>query len=223
MDHAAAARDPDGRSDPIAPDWSAGPFLTYSDGNGRRRFVQLSSSASMSIGRDADCDISLSWDAAVSRVHAQLDRIGPNWTLVDEGLSRNGTFLNGDRINGRRRLRDGDTFVLGDTSLQYREPAGQSAQHTKVAAESVTILSLSATQRQILAALCRPYKDNPPYATPASNQAIANELYLSVDAVKTHLRALFHKFRIEDLPQNQKRAKLVERAFSLGLISRRDL
>jgi hypothetical protein len=223
MDDAAAARDPDGRSEAISPDWSAGPFLAYSDGNGHRKFLQLSSATSMSIGRDAGCDISLSWDAAVSRLHAQLDRIGPNWTLVDEGLSRNGTFLNGDRINGRRRLRDGDTFVLGDTSFRYREPEGTSAQHTQIAAESVTILSLSTTQRQILAALCRPYKDNAPYATPAANQAIANELYLSVDAVKTHLRALFHKFHIEDLPQNQKRAKLVERAFSLGLISRRDL
>ena len=44
-----------------------------------------------------------------------------------------------------------------------------------------------------------------------------------MDAVKTHLRTLFHKFHIEDLPQNQKRAKLVERAFALGIVSRRDL
>ena len=62
-----------------------------------------------------------------------------------------------------------------------------------------------------------------PYATPASNQQVAGELFLSVDAVKTHLRTLFQKFHIEDLPQNQKRAKLVERAFALGIVSRRDL
>ena len=92
-----------------------------------------------------------------------------------------------------------------------------------IASESVTVLSLSPTQCNILAALCRPYKDGAHYATPASNQAIADELFLSVDAVKTHLRTLFHKFHIEDLPQNQKRAKLVERAFSLGLVSRREL
>ena len=34
---------------------------------------------------------------------------------------------------------------------------------------------------------------------------------------------LFQKFHIEDLPQNQKRTKLVERAFALGIVSRRDL
>jgi DNA-binding NarL/FixJ family response regulator len=52
---------------------------------------------------------------------------------------------------------------------------------------------------------------------------VAAEVFLSVDAVKTHLRTLFQKFHIEDLPQNQKRVKLVERAFALGIITRRDL
>jgi hypothetical protein len=36
--------------------------------------------------------------------------------------------------------------------------------------------------------------------------------------VKTHLRVLFHKFGIEDLPQNQKRARLAEIALELGLV-----
>ncbi|MCW2492988.1 MAG: putative LuxR family transcriptional regulator [Frankiales bacterium] len=216
---------PDGHAEPIATDWSTGPFLTYSDDSANRKFVLLGSSASMSmsIGRDAACDIPLPWDAVVSRLHAQLDRVGSNWTLVDEGLSRNGTFLNGERINGRRRLRDGDTFVLGETSFLYRDPEGPGTQQTRIASEPVTVLSLSPTQRNILAALCRPYGDSAQYAAPASNQTIAGELFLSVDAVKTHLRTLFQKFHIEDLPQNQKRAKLVERAFSLGLVSRRDL
>jgi len=39
-----------------------------------------------------------------------------------------------------------------------------------------------------------------------------------VDAVKTHLRVLFHKFGIENLPQNQKRARLAEIALELGLV-----
>ena len=208
---------------PIAPDWAAGPFLTYVDGSGSLQFVPLMTVRSMSIGRDPGCDLPLPADPSVSRLHAQLDRVGPNWTLVDEGLSRNGTFLNGDRINGRRLLRDGDTFVVGETSIVYRDPQGSGDQQTRIGTDPVTVLSLSPTQRSVLAALCRPYKDGAPYVSPASNQAIASELFLSVDAVKTHLRALFHKFHIEDLPQNQKRAKLVERAFSLGLVSRRDL
>jgi DNA-binding NarL/FixJ family response regulator len=71
----------------------------------------------------------------------------------------------------------------------------------------------------VLTALCRPYAEGRPYATPASNQQIAEELVLSLDAVKTHLRGLFGKFGIEDLPQNQKRARMAELALEFGLIS----
>ena len=74
-----------------------------------------------------------------------------------------------------------------------------------------------------LVALCRPFKDGSPYATPATNQQIADELYLTVDAVKTHLRGLFAKFLVSDLPQNQKRASLALSALRTGVVSRRDL
>ena len=46
---------------------------------------------------------------------------------------------------------------------------------------------------------------------------------MSVDAVKSNLRALFAAFGLEDLPQNQKRASLALRALRTGVISRRDL
>jgi predicted component of type VI protein secretion system len=204
-------------------DGAEGPVLVYRDDTGAQRFFPLVGTATLTIGRGSGCDIRLAWDERVSRVHAALDRVGSDWTLVDDGLSRNGTFLNGDRLTGRRRLRDGDTFVLGSTSFRYRDTNRGKTQLTKVGEQLVTSASLSPTQRQIVTALCRPYKHDDPYATPASNQQIADELFLSVDAVKTQLRLLFQKFHIEDLPQNQKRVKLVERVLGLGLISRRDL
>ena len=64
----------------------------------------------------------------------------------------------------------------------------------------------------MLVALCRPFKDGPAFATPATNAEIAAELHLSVDAVKTHLRALFEKFELADAPQSSKRLALVQRA-----------
>ena len=207
----------------VDPSWATGPALIYRDGEGAQQVVPLGSLPSLTIGRGSGCDVRLPWDERVSRIHAQLHRVGRNWTLVDDGLSRNGTFLNGERVNGRRRLYDGDTFVLGATSFGFRDVQGGTSQLTMVGTEVVTVSSLSPTQRQILTALCRPYKHDTPYATPASNQQVAGELFLSVDAVKTHLRTLFQKFHVEDLPQNQKRAKLVERAFALGIVSRRDL
>jgi DNA-binding NarL/FixJ family response regulator len=75
----------------------------------------------------------------------------------------------------------------------------------------------------VLVALCRPFKESSGYATPATNQQIADELFLSIDAIKTHLRALFAKFGIEDLPQNQKRIRLVELALKSGVVTPRDL
>jgi predicted component of type VI protein secretion system len=200
-----------------------GPALVYRDDSGAQHFFPLEGQSSLTIGRGSGCDIRLDWDERVSRVHAGLDQVGSDWTLVDDGLSRNGTFLNGERLNGRRRLRDGDTLVLGSTSFRFVDTTRGATQLTKVGEQLVTAASLSATQRQIVIALCRPYKHDDPYATPASNQQIADELFLSVDAVKTHLRTLFQKFHIEDLPQNQKRVKLVERVLGLGLVSRRDL
>jgi len=81
---------------------------------------------------------------------------------------------------------------------------------------------LTATQRAVLAALCRPYKDTE-LATPATNGQIAEELYLSIDAVKAHLRTLFGYFGVQHLPQNQKRSYLAMRALQDGVVSRRDL
>lgn len=206
-----------------ADSWAQGSSLLYRDADGALQVVSLEPLSSLTIGRGSGCDLRLPWDEKVSRVHAQLDRVGQHWTVVDDGLSRNGTFLNGERVSGRRRLHDGDTLVLGETSFNFRDVRGRTSQLTTVQDEVMTVSSLSTTQRQILVALCRPYKQETPYATPASNLQVAAEVFLSVDAVKTHLRTLFQKFHIEDLPQNQKRVKLVERAFALGIVTRRDL
>jgi hypothetical protein len=77
---------------------------------------------------------------------------------------------------------------------------------------------LTDTQLGILAALCRPIAAGNSYATPATNQEIADEVFLGVDAVKGHLRTLYRKFGIEDLPHNQKRARLVELAIEGGYV-----
>jgi predicted ArsR family transcriptional regulator len=82
---------------------------------------------------------------------------------------------------------------------------------------------LTDTQRRILIALCRPFRDDASFATPATNQHIADELFLSVEAVKMHLRTLFAKFGLAELPQNEKRARLVESAMQSGVISQADL
>lgn len=79
-------------------------------------------------------------------------------------------------------------------------------------------MQLTETQLRILAALSRPARHGNGFAPPATNQEIADEVFLSVDAVKAHLRTLYRKFGIEELPHNQKRACLVELVIEGGYL-----
>jgi DNA-binding CsgD family transcriptional regulator len=198
------------------------PFLVLRDGEGRQRLLRLHGER-LSVGRGESNDVPVPWDTEVSRLHAELECIAGEWTIVDDGLSRNGTYVNGTRISGRARLRDGDTVRVGRTSLGFRSPdAEETQERTVVAGQPVALADLPPTQRSVLVALARPYKHGE-FATPATNQEIAAELHLSVDAVKAHLRSLFQRFGIEHLPQNQKRSRLVAEAFQRGMLTQRDL
>jgi pSer/pThr/pTyr-binding forkhead associated (FHA) protein len=198
------------------------PFLVLRDGDGRQRLLRLHGDR-LSLGRTENNDVPLPWDTEVSRLHAELECIAGEWTIVDDGLSRNGTYVNGTRISGRARLRDGDTVRVGRTALGFRSPdAEETQERTVVAGRPVALADLPPTQRSVLVALARPYKHEE-FATPATNQEIAAELHLSVDAVKAHLRSLFQRFGIEHLPQNQKRSRLVAEAFQRGMLTQRDL
>jgi hypothetical protein len=199
------------------------PFLLYRGGNDRQQLFFLAPGVTeVSVGRRESADIVLDWDEEVSRLHARFELVKDDWTVVDDGLSRNGTFVNGERLSGRRRLGDGDTLRIGGTTITFRTSRVEE-KATVVARDLPGSVDLSPTQRRVLVGLCRPYKHQNSFASPATNQQIADELFLSVDAVKTHLRALFGKFGIEHLPQNQKRLALVERAFYSGVVSERDL
>ncbi len=195
------------------------PFLLFTDGNGSQQLFPFESGAGVSVGREASSDLPLAWDAQVSRVHARFERVGDDWELVDDGPSRNGTFVNGERLNGRRRLRDGDALRFGNTKATFRSPGVEQVGAT----EAPAAVALSSTQRRVLAALCRPYKGRSGFASPASNEQIAEELFLAVGAVQAHLKVLYAKLGVEDGPASEKRVRLVERAFSAGLISERDL
>jgi FHA domain len=199
------------------------PFLVYRDAENLQHVYELGGSEQVALGRSSTSDVKLDWDRGVSRLHAEMQRTGDYWTIVDDGLSRNGTYVNGDRLAGRRRLCDGDSVRVGETVLVFHAPLEGKSGTTEVGSDFLTAASLTVTQRRVLAALCRPFKGSNPFATPATNQQIADEVYLSVDAIKTHLRTLFAKFRVGDLPQNQKRARLVEIALKSGLVSERDL
>lgn len=200
------------------------PFLVYREGEGEQVIATVEEgSEELWVGRAESANLRLAWDEEVSALHAQIEVVRDECTLVDDGLSRNGSYVNGERVHGRRHLRDGDVVRFGRTEVLYRRPGEGAAEETVIASEVPAAASISPAQRKVLVALCRPYKDGGKFATPATNQEIAAELHLSVDAVKTHMRALFEKLEVGDLPQNQKRVAVAERALNTGAITHRDL
>ncbi len=205
----------------LAADRRGSPYLLLRDPRGNQRLLPLEGS-SIAVGRHASNDLSLEWDQKVSRVHAGIERLGRHWTVVDDGLSRNGTFLNGARVVGRRRLNDRDVLRFGRTEVLFRDP-GESPERTAPADDAAALARLTDSQRQVLVALCRPLAAPGGFGTPASNRQIAQELQLSVDAVRTRLRALFSAFEVPDLPQNRKRAELARRALAAAVVTPADL
>jgi pSer/pThr/pTyr-binding forkhead associated (FHA) protein len=192
------------------------PFLLYLDEGRRQHIVELSPGSALTIGREPDSEVCLGWDSEVSRAHAMLERVGGAWTLIDDGLSRNGSFVNGRRVHGRRRLDDGDAIVVGRTLIVFVATGGQV--RTTVTTTSGAPPDLSPAQQRVLDALCRPAIEGP-LSTPASNREIAAELFIGVETVKSHMHTLFDLFDVPNMPQNRKRAELVRLAFERGAIS----
>jgi pSer/pThr/pTyr-binding forkhead associated (FHA) protein len=200
------------------------PFLVLRDGEGEQRILVIEEGAAeLWVGRGEAAGLRIDWDEEVSALHAQIEVVAGECTLLDDGLSRNGSFVGTERVHGRKHLRDGDTLRFGRTTVLFRRPGESAPEATVLATEVPAAATISPSQRRVLLALCRPFKDGSAFATPPTNQAIAEELHLSVDAVKTHMRALFEKLELEDLPQNRKRVALVERALQSGAVAPRDL
>ena len=206
----------------IAAERAGAPHLIFRDADERQLIVVLPPTpAQVTVGRRVECDVSLPWDAEVSRLHAELELVGRDWTIVDDGLSSNGSYVNSVRLHGRHRLRDGDVVVVGQTAIVFRSP-GATFGPTRPAAGGSAPVAVSDNDRRVLIALCRPLA-NPANALPASNQAIADELHLSLPGVKKRMSALFERFGLVDLPQTEKRARLASAALQHGIVTARDL
>jgi hypothetical protein len=208
----------------LATERAGSAFLVYRDGAGALQMFALSAHAErISVGRRDGVGLRLAWDTEVSGIHAELQCVAGEWTLVDDGLSTNGTLLNAQHVTGRHRLRNCDRILIGQTLLAYDAAAITPTPETAIAQSHPAPQQLSPTQRRILIALCRPVLTDGDLHAPTTNHQIADEICLGIDAVKMQLRSLFGKYGLDHLPQSQKRAGLAELALRSGLVSRRDL
>jgi hypothetical protein len=197
------------------------PFLVMRDGEQRQRITLLRRELSpLSVGRQHTSDLALTWDDEVSRAHADIECLGEVWTVVDDGRSRNGSFVGDERVYGRRRLLHGDVIRFGRTIVTYLAP-GRASSGSTATCRAGAPPQLSDAQRRVLIALARPLATGR-YATVPSNREIAQELSLSVETVKFHLHAMFELFGITEVPQHRKRAALAQLALERGAIALRE-
>ncbi len=195
-------------------------FVYWKDVDARQQILLLEPDAErVTVGRRGDQDIVLDWDKQVSRAHALLEKRGGDWTLIDE-LSQNGSYVNGDRVNRRVRLEHKDVMCFGSTRITFQDRARAEEDSTARASEE-TWAPMSARDRDVLRALCRPLVDDSS-AMPASNEEIAEKVALSVDSVKARLRVQYERYGLVDLRQGEKRTRLARLLISNGTFKPHD-
>ena len=195
-------------------------FVYWKDVDACQQILLLEPDAErVTVGRRGDQDIVLDWDKQVSRAHALLEKRGGDWTVIDE-LSQNGTYVNGDRINRRVRLDHKDVMCFGSTRITFQDRARAEEDSTARASEE-TWAPMSARDRDVLRALCRPLADDSS-AMPASNEEIAEKVSLSVDSVKARLRVQYERYGLVELRQGEKRTRLARLLLSNGTFKPHD-
>ena len=170
--------------------------------------------ARVTIGRADTNDVALSSDSKASRLHAALERLPGGWCIRDLS-SRNGTFVNGVRIDRDRPLRPGDDLRIGNTRLVFR--AQRSAPDPGVTEGAERPPDLTPREREVLLALYRPAQTSEVFAEPASTREIAAELAVSEAAVKQHLGHLYLKFGIDE--GERRRLRLANEALRRGAVT----
>ncbi len=174
----------------------------------------------MTLGKSPTCVVAITWDETVSRVHAALERIDPGtWLLSDLG-SRNGTFVNRERVSRGRVLRAGDEIRIGTTRIRFwGDPPPDEAAETSTIEKAP---ELTARERDVLVELCRPMLLGQVFSEPSTAREIAAKLFVTEDAVKQHLRHLYDKFGI-DGSEKRRRVALANEAFRRGAVGPSDL
>ncbi|SNQ47925.1 FHA domain-containing protein [Frankia canadensis] len=177
------------------------------------------------VGRGPGVDVPLA-DPSVSRLHAEIVRRGPYLYVWDQGLSRNGTRVNGQQV-GRRILHDGDVVRFGAAGVRVRDPgplleltveAGRDLAERVLTAEIRMPDPPDLTRREwdVLRALSRPAGRPGAFVVPLSTREMAQDLVVTEGAVKQHLLRLYRKFDIA--PGPNRRGRLANEAVRLGVV-----
>lgn len=173
----------------------------------------------VTVGKAATNAVALEHDPTVSRLHAILENHGSAWSIRDVG-SRNGTFVNGEKIAFEQVLRPGDEVRIGKSRLVYLQArqSGEPVDEATIVPDAAQLPPrLTRREVDVLMVLCRPLVSEDPFPEPASVRRMAGELYVTEAAVKQHLQNLYDKFAIPT--EGDRRVRLANEALRRGAVT----
>ncbi len=187
--------------------WIGGP------GGEPPRSVALSAARTV-VGRDPGAEVHID-DEAVSWNHLEIENRGGVLMATDLD-SRNGTALNGEQLDRPRRLRDGDTLIVGGHRLEVSDPVPGRAGGT-VAASGPGV-PLTEEERATAMALVAPYRSEGAFAgRPATRAEIAEALHVSERTAQRRLDALATKLSVPGEAGRDRPRQIAARVLELGL------
>jgi predicted component of type VI protein secretion system len=184
---------------------------------GEPRSVALSGERTV-VGRDPEADVCLD-EEAVSWHHLEIENRGGVLMATDLD-SRNGTALNGEPLDRPRRLRNGDTLIVGAHRLEVSDPVAGRGGATVAAAEPS--VALSDEERATAVALVEPYRSEGAFAgRPATRAELAEALHVSERTAQRRLDALAAKLDVPGDAGRERPRLIAARVIELGLDLRR--
>jgi hypothetical protein len=195
-------------------------LLTWRGRDGALEIVELDDTTSYSIGRHPSMSVVIDWDAKVSALHAELECVGGEWVISDDGLSRNGTRVNEEPIRGRTRLRHRDLVRVGRCLLAFHAAAKAGEILLTETQDDDPLPPFDRTDRDVVRELCRTWLLRGDFE-PVENLVIAQQLNLSVHTFKKRLGNMYSRCGIHK-GKNKNRAALMYFVAQHGIISPRD-
>jgi len=187
--------------------------IWVSAGGAAPRSVPLAGERTV-VGRSPQADLTLE-DEAVSWNHLEIEQRGQVLMATDLD-SRNGTALNGEPLDRPRRLRDGDTLIVGGHRLEISTATSPTPVAATVAAGEPGVALNE--ERATAAALVAPYRSEGAFAgRPATRAEIAAELHVSERTAQRRLDALAAKLEVGGDAGRDRPRQIAARVIELGL------
>jgi len=126
----------------VAPTFRPRELLIYTP-DGKTRTLALDRDR-FTVGRSSASELCYPEDAGLSRQHLALEKVGETWTVRDLN-SKNGTFVNGNRITEPYSLGPEDRVTAGHLTISFAEKVSPPVTNTVVFVEGASTTSPSTT------------------------------------------------------------------------------